>query len=147
PAVRPVVAKHRNLVHRLEAAMQGRHAPRRSGTPTIAPAPDDPTATTLGDSATGAYLRLTREALAIYRDLDGERTLRDLAFRHFERNGALDPQAVFATVATLQSAGLASAPRITAEDANSRLARGHDLVIAPTLEGHDADGIESPLVR
>ena len=145
--VRPVVAKHRHLVRRLEAAMQGRHAPRRSGTPTIAPAPDDPTATILGDSATGAYLRLTREALAIYRDLDGERTLRDLAFRHFERTGALDPQAVFATVATLQSAGLASAPRIVAEDANSRFARVTDLVIAPRLEMHDADRIATHLFR
>ncbi|OLC19082.1 MAG: hypothetical protein AUH33_06395 [Chloroflexi bacterium 13_1_40CM_68_21] len=109
--VRPILARHRHVVDRLEAAMQARHAPRRAGTPTIAPAPDDPTATILGDSVTGAYLRLTREALAIYQDLDGERTLRDLAFRHFERTGALDPQAVFATVATLQSAGASSAPK------------------------------------
>ena len=145
--VRPVLSKHRHLVDRLEAAMQARHTPRRVGMPIIAAAPDEPGATILREGATGTYLRLTREAFAIYEDLDGERTLRDLAFRHFERTGALDPQAVFATVATLQLAGLASAPRIAADNADRRLARVADLVLAPRLEMQDADRIATHLFR
>src|SRR5439155_956177 len=77
--VRPVVRKHRLLVGRLETSMQARHAPRRVGSATVEAAPDEARAVILRDANAGTYLRLTHEALAIYEDLNGERTLRDLA--------------------------------------------------------------------
>ena len=144
--VRPVVRKHRLLVGRLETSMQARHAPRRVGSATVEAAPDEARAVILRDANAGTYLRLTHEALAIYEDLNGERTLRDLAMRHFSRTGALDPQAVFSTVATLQSAGLVSAPRI-AEAPDSRLVRAADLVLAPRAELPDADPLATRLHR
>ena len=144
--VQPILKKHRALVDRLESGMQARHSPARVGTPLVLPAPDDPGAWVVRDEASGTYLRLTREALAIFEDFDGERTLRELAFRHFERTGVLDPQAVFSTVATLQSAGLVSAPRIAA-DGPGRLLRAADLLLAPRAELQQADRLATRLYR
>ncbi len=89
--VRPIVKKHKDLVALLEGTMQSRHVPHRSGEVVVAPAPDDANAVLLRDALGTTYLRVTQEALAIYNDIDGERTLRDLAMNHFERTGALDP--------------------------------------------------------
>jgi putative peptide zinc metalloprotease protein len=145
--VRPIVKKHQDLVSRLEGTMQSRHVPRRAGEVVIAPAPDDPTAALLRDAAGSTYLKVTREALAIYEDIDGARTLRDLAMRHFERTGALDPAGVFATVATLQAAGLVTAPRVASDEPDARVLRAMDLVLAPRFEIRDADRIASVLHR
>ncbi len=145
--VRPIVRKYETLVARLEGTMQSRHTPRRSGEAVVSPAPDDPTAVILRDDASGSYLRLTREALAIYEDIDGERTLRDLAIAHFQRTGALDPAGVFETVATLQAAGLVTAPRIASDEPDARLLRLADIVLAPRLELRDADGAAAALYR
>jgi hypothetical protein len=41
----------------------------------------------LHDPKGGTYLRLSAEGLAIYEDLDGDRSLRELAMRHAERTG------------------------------------------------------------
>jgi len=145
--VRPVVQKHRLLVERLEASMQARHAPRRVGAATVSVAPDEPDAVILRDGPSGTYLRLTREARAIYDDLDGERTLRDLALLHFSRTGALDPQAVFTTVATLQSAGMVSAPRIASDERDGLLLRAANLLLGPRAELRDADRLAARLYR
>ena len=145
--VRPIVRKHADLVARLEGTMQSRHIPRRSGTAVVSPAPDDPTAVILRDDASGAYLRLTKEALAIFEDIDGERTLRDLALAQFQRTRALDPAGVFETVATLQAAGLVTAPRIASDEPDARLLRLADIVLAPRLELHDADRTAAVLHR
>ena len=143
--VRPVVKKHQDLVSRLEGTMQSRHIPRVAGEATISPAPDDPDASLIRSGET--YLRVTKEALAIYRDIDGVRTLRDLAMRHFERTGALDPAGVFATVATLQAAGLVTAPRVASDEPDARVLRVMDLVLAPRFELADADREISTLYR
>ncbi|HEV8230474.1 MAG TPA: cyclic nucleotide-binding domain-containing protein [Candidatus Limnocylindria bacterium] len=145
--VRPIVKKHEELVSRLESTMQSRHRPRRAGNAAVSPAPDDPDAVIVRDDASGAYLRLTREALAIYEDIDGERTLRDLALLHLQRTGALDPAGVFGTVATLQAAGLVTAPRIASDEPDARLLRLADLVLAPRLELKDADALATLLHR
>jgi len=145
--VRPIVRKHEDLVARLEGTMQSRHIPRRAGAAVVTPAPDDPAAVILRDDASGAYLRLTREALAIYEEIDGERTLRDLAIAQFQRTGALDPAGVFETVATLQAAGLVTAPRISSDEVDARLLRVADIVLAPRLELRDADGAATVLQR
>ena len=139
--VRPVVKKHRDVVARLEGAMQSRHIPHRAGEIVIAAAPDDPNTVLLRDAAGSTYLRVTRQALAIYQDIDGERTLKDLALRHFERTGALDPTGVFATVATLQAAGFVTAPRIASDEPDARVLRALDLVLAPRIELRDADAL------
>ncbi len=144
--VRPVVRKHRALVTRLESTMRSRHVPHRAGRVEAVPAPDDPGALLLRDGG-GGYLRLTREALAIYEDIDGERTLRDLTLRHFQRTGALDPASVFSTVATLQAAGLVTAPRVASDEPDARILRALDLVLAPRFELKDADRLATALHR
>ena len=143
--VRSIVRKHQDVVARLEGTMQSRHIPHRSGEAVVASAPDDPSATLLRDAAGSTYLRVTREALAIYEDIDGERTLRDLTVRHFERTGALDPAGVFSTVATLQAAGLVTAPRIASDEPDARLLRILDLVLAPRIELRAADAVATRL--
>lgn len=139
-AVRSVVTRHRALLERVRAVMQARHTPERTGEHRIDPAPDDPDAVIVHDPQRGVYLRLDRQALAIYDDLDGERTLRDLSLRHLERTGTLDPHAVFSTVAALQVAGLVTAPRIATKGPNGRILRAIDAVLAPRAEMADADG-------
>ncbi len=146
--VRPIVQRHREVLDRLESMMQSRHRPERSGTVSVSPAPDDPDSVILRDEHEGTYVRLTRDAYAIYEDLDGQRTLRELAMAHFARTGALDPQGVFATVATLQAAGMVSAPRLAVSDEpDARLLRVADLVLAPRLELADADPLAAALYR
>jgi CRP-like cAMP-binding protein/Zn-dependent protease len=145
--VRPIVKKHQDLVSRLEGTMQSRHVPKRACEVVVAPAPDDPTAFLIREVGGSTYLRVTREARAIYEDIDGERNLRELAMRHFERTGALDPAGVFATVATLQAAGLVTAPRVASDDPDARVLRVMDLVLAPRFEIHDADRVASVLYR
>ena len=145
--VRAIVKRHRGLLDRVSSVMQARHAPRRTGEHWAEPAPDDPTAVILHDPGRAAYLRLDHDALAIYRDLDGERTVRDLGLRHFERTGTLDPQAVFATVAALQVAGFASAPRIATNAPDGRILRIVDAVVAPRIELRDADRLADGLLR
>lgn len=144
--VRRVVRRHRALVARLEGTMQSRHIPHRAGRAEAVPAPDDPSALLLRDDG-GGYLRLSREAFAIYEDIDGERTLRDLTLRHYQRTGALDPASVFATVATLQAAGLVTAPRVASDEPDARILRALDLILAPRLELKDADGLATALHR
>ncbi len=145
--VRAVVKRHRALLDRVTSVMQARHAPRRTGEHRIEPAPDDPNAVILVDPDRGAYLRLDRQALAIYGDLDGDNTLRDLSLRHFERTGTLDPQAVFSTVAALQVAGFATAPRVAADAIDGRLLRALDAVLAPRIEIGHPDRLASGLLR
>jgi putative peptide zinc metalloprotease protein len=101
----------------------------------------------LSDPGRGSYLRLDRQALAIYRDLDGDRSLRDLSLRHFERTGTLDPHAVFSTVAALQVAGFATAPRVATDAPDARLLRAADAVLAPRMEIGDADRAAGALYR
>ena len=145
--VRRIVRRYRAVVARLESAMQSRHAPRRVGRVEITDAPDDPECVILYEATSGTYLRLARRGLGIYQDLDGTRTLRDISIREAERSGALDPATVFATVATLQAAGFASAPRITADAPDARLMRILDLVLAPRIEVADADALAGTLHR
>ena len=146
--VRLVVERHRELLERLESLMQTRHRPERIGTVTVSPAPDDAGSVILRDEDLGTYIRLSSDAYAIYLDLDGERTLRDLALAHFSRTGALDPQGVFASVATLQAAGMVSAPQVVTSDTpNARLLQVADLVLAPRLEIANADPLASTLFR
>lgn len=145
--VRPIVRRYKATVERLEGAMRSRHAPRRTGRPRIEPSPDDPASVIVHDDASGAYLRLGREALSIYEDLDGERSMRDLAMLHFQRTGALDPQGVFETVATFQAAGLVSAPRIASDEPNARLMRLADAILAPRIEVASADRAATVLYR
>lgn len=145
--VRPIVQKHHDLVSRLEGTMQARHIPRRAGEAVVTPAPDDPRAVLIREAEGSTYLRVTREALAIYEDIDGERTLRDLALRHYERTGALDPAAVFSTVATLQAAGLVTTPRMASDEPDARLLRVLDLLLAPRVELKAADGLATWLHR
>ena len=145
--VRPIVKKHQELVARLETTMQSRHIPRRAGEVVVAPAPDDPSMVLLREASGTTYLRVTRDTLAIFEDIDGERTLRDLAVRHFERTGALDPAGVFSAVAMLQAAGLVTAPRVAGDEPDARLARAMDLVLAPRLEIANADRLASTLYR
>ena len=135
---RRVVKRHRAVVARLESAMQARHAPRRVGRVEVTPAPDDPECVVLHEELSGTSLRLARRGLAVYEDLDGTRTLRDIAIREAERNGA-DEAGVFATVATLQAAGFATAPRITADAPPALLLRLLDLLLAPRLDIAGAD--------
>src|SRR5262249_20411823 len=80
-------------------------------------------------------------------DLDGERTVRELAMRHVERTGSNDPQAVFATVGALQVAGFATAPRVTKDAPDGRLLRLIDAVVAPRIEMRDADAATTALHR
>lgn len=145
--VRRIVGRYRAVVARLEAAMQSRHAPRRVGRVAITEAPDDPECVILYEATSGTYLRLARRGLAIYEDLDGTRRLRDIAIREAERSGVDDPATVFATVATLQAAGFASAPRITADAPDARLIRLLDLVLAPRIELASADALATRLHR
>ena len=137
--VRVVVKKYRQVIARLESTMQANHAPRRAGTVRTLPAPDDPRSVILHDAKTGTYLRLSTEGLAIYEDLDGDRSLRDLAMRHAERTELDDPATVFATVATLQAAGLVTTPRIAGDEPDARVMRLLDLLLAPRIELKDAD--------
>jgi putative peptide zinc metalloprotease protein len=111
------------------------------------PAPDDPGHILLRDAAGSTYLKVTLAAVAIFNDIDGERTLRDLAMRHFERTGALDPAGVFATVATLQAAGLVTAPRVAGDEPDARLMRALDAVLAPRIEIASADALATTLHR
>jgi putative peptide zinc metalloprotease protein len=145
--VRDIVKRHKALLDRVTDVMQARHTPQRTGAHTIERAPDDPDAVILADAERGAYLRLDRQALAIYQDLDGEHTMRDLALRHFERTGTLDPDAVFATVAALQVAGFATTPRVARDALDGRLLRALDAVLAPRFEIGDPDGIFAALYR
>lgn len=145
--VRRIVRRYRAVVARLETAMQSRHAPRRVGRVEITAAPDDPECVILYESTSGTYLRLARSGLAIYEDLDGTRTLRDIAVREAERSGLHDPATIFATVATLQAAGFATAPRITADAPDARLIRLLDVVLAPRVELADADPVATRLHR
>jgi CRP-like cAMP-binding protein/Zn-dependent protease len=145
--VRAVVKRHRSLLDRVTSVMRSRYAPRRTGEHWVEPAPDDPSSVILHDPARAVYLRLDEQALAIYRDLDGDRTVRDLALRHFERTGTLDAQAVFSTVAALQVAGFATAPRIAGDAPEGRVLRGLDLIVAPRIEVRDADGAATALHR
>lgn len=138
--VRSVVKRHRALLDRVSSVMQARHTPKRTGVHRVERAPDDLDAFILNDPARAVYLRLDRQAHAIYEDLDGERTLRDLVLRHFERTSRLDPQAVFATVATLQAAGFASVPHVTSDAPDARLMRVADAILAPRMELANADG-------
>jgi CRP-like cAMP-binding protein/Zn-dependent protease len=145
--VRPIVKKYQDLVARLESTMQSRHIPRASGEVVVAPAPDDPQAVLLRGAGGTTYLRVTHEGLAIYKDIDGERSLRDLAMRHFERTGAIDPAGVFATVATLQAAGFVTSPRVAGDEPDARVLRVMDLVLAPRLELRSGDGLATVLYR
>ena len=145
--VRGVVKKYRQVVARLESTMQANHAPRRAGTVRVLPAPDDPNSVILHEAKTGTYLRLSTGGLAIYEDLDGDRSLRDLAMRHAERTGLDDPATVFATVATLQAAGLVTTPRIAGEEPDARVMRLLDLLLAPRIELKDADRLATALHR
>jgi putative peptide zinc metalloprotease protein len=145
--VRPILKRHRDLVSRLEGTMQSRHIPRRAGDTVTSPAPDDPGHILLRDAAGSTYLKVTLAAVAIFNDIDGERTLRDLAMRHFERTGALDPAGVFATVATLQAAGLVTAPRVAGDEPDARLMRALDAVLAPRIEIASADALATTLHR
>src|SRR5262249_9587925 len=133
------------LLDRVSSVMQARHAPRPTGEHWIEPAPDDPETVILHDPARSAYLRLDRQALAIYQDLDGERTVRDLGLRHFERTGTLDSNAVFPTVAALQAAGFASAPRVSSNAPDGRVLQVIDAIVAPRMEMRDADGSAAAL--
>ena len=144
--VRPVVKSHRALIGRLESTMQGRHAPKRLGDVAVAPAPDDRSAVILHDRVRGSYLRLNTESYAIFQDLDGERTLRDLALASFARTGTLDPHGVLTTIASLQAAGFVSAPRIVSEERRQRpIQRLADLVLQPHVELADADPLATKL--
>ena len=145
--VRGVVKKYRQVVARLESTMQANHSPRRAGSVRVLPAPDDPTNVILHEPKTGTYLRLSRAGLAIYEDLDGDRSLRDLAMRHAERTGLDDPATVFATVATLQAAGLVTTPRIAGDEPDARVMRLLDLLLAPRIELKDADHAATVLHR
>lgn len=145
--VRAIVKKHQDLVARLESTMQSRHVPRRAVEVQTAPAPDDPTAVLLRDVGGSTYLKVSREALAIFDDIDGERTLRDLVMRHFERSGAIDPAGVFSTIATLQAAGLVTAPRVASDEPDARVLRLLDIILAPRLELRDADVLAIQLHR
>ncbi|MBM4434484.1 MAG: M50 family metallopeptidase [Chloroflexi bacterium] len=71
--------------------------------------------------------------------------MRDLALRHFERTGTLDPDAVFATVAALQVAGFATSPRVAKDALDGRLLRALDAVLAPRFEIGHPDGIFAAL--
>lgn len=143
--VRSILRDHQRLVARLESTMQARHIPHRHGEAVVANAPDDPRAALIRDAAGGTYLRVTHEALAIFEDIDGERTLKDLALRQYERTGTLDPTGVFATVAALQAAGLVTAPRIAGDEPDARLLRVLDLVLAPRIELKSADALAARL--
>lgn len=145
--VRGVVKKYRQVVARLESTMQANHAPRRAGSVRVLPAPDDPSNVILHEAKTGTYLRLSTEGLAMYEDLDGDRSLRELAMRHAERTGLDDPATVFATVATLQAAGLVTTPRIAGDEPDARVMRLLDLLLAPRLELKDADPAATALYR
>ena len=145
--VRRIVKRHRKLLDRVSSVMQSRHAPRHTGEHWVEPAPDDPDAVILHDPVRAAFLRLDQQALAIYRDLDGERTVRDLALRHFERTGTLDPQAVLSTVAALQVAGFATVPRVARDAPDGRILRVIDAVVAPRIEMRDADGVATSVRR
>jgi putative peptide zinc metalloprotease protein len=145
--VRSVVKKYRQVVTRLETTMQAKHAPQRTGAIRVLPAPDDPSSVILHEPTTGTYLRLSTEGLAIYEDLDGDRSLRELAMLHAERSGHDDPATVFATVATLQAAGLVTTPRIAGDEPDARVMRLLDLVLAPRLEIKDADALATVLFR
>ena len=145
--VRGIVRKYRQVIARLESTMQVRHSPRRGAAVRVLPAPDDPVSVILHEPRSGTYLRLSQEGLAIYDDLDGDRSLRDLAMRHAERTGLDDPATVFATVATLQAAGLVTTPRIAGDEPDARVMRLLDLVLAPRLEVKDADRIAARLFR
>jgi len=145
--VRAIVKKYRQVVSRLESTMQVKHSPQRSASVRVLPAPDDPTNVILHDPKGGTYLRLSTEGLAIYEDLDGDRSLRELAMRHAERTGLDDPATVFATVAALQAAGLVSTPRIAGDEPDARVMRLLDLVLAPRLEIKDADRLAGSLHR
>jgi CRP-like cAMP-binding protein len=145
--VRAIVRKHRHVVARLESTMRVRHSPQRSAAVHVRPAPDDASSVILHEPKSGTYLRLSIEGLAIYEDLDGDRSLRELAMRHAERTGLDDPATVFATVATLQAAGLVTAPRIAGDEAPARLLRLLDLVLAPRLEVESADRVAGMLHR
>ena len=145
--VRAIVKRYRQVVARLESAMQAKHAPRPSAVVRVLPAPDDATSVILHDPKGGTYLRLSAEGLAIYEDLDGDRSLRELAMRHAERTGLDDPATVFATVAALQAAGLVTTPRIAGDEPDARVMRVLDLVLAPRLELRDADALAGTLHR
>jgi CRP-like cAMP-binding protein/Zn-dependent protease len=145
--VRAIVKKYRHVVARLESAMQVKHAPRRSAAVRVLPAPDDPNSVILHEPKGGTYLRLSTEGVAIYEDLDGDRSLRELAMRHAERTGLDDPATVFATIAALQAAGLVTTPRIAGDEPDARVMRLLDLVLAPRLELKDADGLAGALYR
>ena len=143
--VRDVVKRYRQVVRLLESTMQAKHSPQRTASVRVLPAPDDPKSVILHEPTSGTYLRLSTEGLAIYEDLDGDRSLRELAMRDAERTGVDDPASVFATVATLQAAGLVSTPRIAGDEPDARVMRLLDLVLAPRVEIKDADGLAGAL--
>ena len=145
--VRDVVKKYRQVVSRLESTMQVKHSPQRNGSVRVVPAPDDTTAVILHEPKSGTYLRLSTVGLAIYEDLDGDRSLRELAILHAERTGLDDPATVFATIATLQAAGLVTTPRIASDEPDARVMRLLDLLLAPRLELKDADRLATGLHR
>ncbi len=146
--VRPLLERHAALVERFGDALSVRHRPRRAARVAALPSPDEPDAVILRNDDNGKYLKVSREAHAVCEDLDGERTLRDLVLRHFERTGEMDPPGVFRIVATLQAAGFATAPRALAADGLPDLrTRVLDLVLAPRLELRSADGLATALYR
>lgn len=147
PDVRQVVKKYRQVVRRLESTMQANHSPQRTAEVGVTAAPDDPSSVIVHEPKSGTYLRLSREGHAIYQDLDGDRNLRELAMRHAERTRIDDPAIVFATVATLQAAGLVTTPRIAGDQPDARIMRLLDIVLAPRLELKDADPLASSLHR
>ena len=146
---RPLLREHAVLVERFGQALHARHRPRAVPHATALPCPDEADAMILRNDETGVYLKMSREARVIFADLDGERTLRDLVLRHFQRIGTMDPPGVFRTVATLQAAGFASTPQLieVATGGHRWRSRLLDLVLAPRLEVRSADGGVAALHR
>lgn len=145
---RALLGRHAAFVERFGDALRARHRPRATANVAALPSPDDPAALILRNETNSKYLKLNLEAFRIFADLDGERTLRDLALRHFERTGHMDPHGVFRTVATLQATGFASTPQVVGADVPGRqgfIARLLDLVLAPRVELRDADRLGTTL--
>ena len=146
--VRPLLQGHAALVAHFADALNVRHRPRKAERVSALPSPDEPEAVILRNDENGKYLKVSRESYEILEDLDGERTLRDLVLRHFQRAGEMDPPGVFRIVATLQAAGFASAPRALGDAAAADLkTRLLDLILAPRVEVKSADGLATALYR
>lgn len=141
-AIRQLVRRHSALVASFAGALSARHRPRRASHVSMTPCPDDPHSVILRNDENGAYLKVTREVLGILEDLDGEHNMRDLALLHLSRTSKIDASGLFHVVATLQTAGFATAPRLArdAARASSNLrTKLLDLILAPRLEVKSAD--------